>query len=278
VKLLDFGVAHARTGIAGAERSGTIKGKLGYLAPEQCVGGPVDARTDVFALGVCLWEGLTGKRLFRRDDDAESLRAIVQEEAPEPSSTGVDVPIRLSAIVLRALERDPKKRFASAAELQDALEQYLIDERERVGSARLARYVYDLFGDRVSAPPLLDRSPEVVGWMASGAPRSRKRTRAWILAGAGLLTAAIVVGIAAGQWSAEPEQRAAPAQPNAQVAAWSAPPTSAPPSLGAPAATAEPPIEPAVAGEATPAPGETQRPVRHRRRPVPGGFVQDPGF
>lgn len=160
VKLLDFGVAHARTELS-FERSGTIQGKFGYLAPEQCLGRPVDARTDIFALGVCLWEALTGRRLFKRSGDYETLNAIVHEDAPDPNEHGADVPEALSAIVRRALARAPDERFRSAAELHDALERYLTDARELVTTARIAEVVTHLAGDAREGPKLDRRGSAV---------------------------------------------------------------------------------------------------------------------
>ncbi len=275
VKLLDFGVAHVRSGTPFAERSGTIVGKFGYLAPEQCLGRPVDARTDVFALGVCLWEGLTGQRLFRRDTDYAGLQAIVHEDAPDPAQLCVEVPERLSSIALRALARDPAMRFSSAAAMQDALEQYLVDQRERVGTARVRRYVEHLFGERACVRPELDRDPETVAWIGpedeDGSPRAILRPLWFPVFGAAALLAGAVAGLYV--WvTHRPE-------PPVAVVEVPRPASSAPP-----ARPVEPPpppvVVPALAPVEAPAPSVADERPAHRQheRPRPGGFVEDPGF
>ncbi|HEY8429578.1 MAG TPA: serine/threonine-protein kinase, partial [Sandaracinaceae bacterium] len=186
VKLLDFGVAHARTEL-GLEQPGMIKGKLGYLAPEQCLGQQVDARTDVFALGVVLWEAVTGRRLYPRSADAGALAAVVNEDAPDAHAVDPDVPESLAAILRRALSRAPADRFGSAAELQHALEGYLAERREIVNGARIAALVEELFG---GSPPLeLDRRAEAVAWIPAEPP-SRRLRWAW-LAGSALAVLAL---------------------------------------------------------------------------------------
>ncbi len=286
VKLLDFGVARARTG--NAERTDTIKGKFGYLAPEQCVGAPVDARTDVFALGVCLWEALTGRRLYRRTTDYESLQAIVHVDAPDPSTLVPDLPARLSAITLRALSRDPERRFASAAEMQDALEQYLVDERERVGTTRIQRYVHHLFDDRASAPPELDRRPDVVAWI--GADQSPpRRAASWAVVAAALIAAISIAWIAwpeqpdpapavAAVSVSEPPRAALPPLAFAQARRSAAPETPSSTSNDEPAVVTAADDRVAVAPVTSDVMEEERAARRHRRRPIPGGFVEDPGF
>jgi serine/threonine-protein kinase len=121
VKLADFGIARA----AGSEeltRAGTIKGKLAYMAPEQARGEPVDARADVFALGVVLWELCAGRRLFAREGEAATLAAVL-DAAPisRPSAWNEAVPPELDEAVLAALNRDRERRTPSAEELAATL-------------------------------------------------------------------------------------------------------------------------------------------------------------
>jgi hypothetical protein len=119
-KLIDFGVAKL-TGCAGHTRPGDIKGKFGYMAPEQVrTAEPITPRTDVFALGVVLWEMLVGKRLFLRKSPADSLRALLEERVPHPNELRQIGPF-LDGIVMRALCPDPARRFASAGQMADAL-------------------------------------------------------------------------------------------------------------------------------------------------------------
>jgi serine/threonine-protein kinase len=125
VKLLDFGVA--KIGAEGQRtRQGQIKGKVGYLSPEQIKGDPIDARVDLFALGVVLHELLCLEPLFYGEGgDLAALYRIMEMPIPAPSSRRRDVPPALDALVLRALARAPAERHASAAELGDGLEAIL---------------------------------------------------------------------------------------------------------------------------------------------------------
>jgi eukaryotic-like serine/threonine-protein kinase len=122
-KILDFGVARARTHLH-VTMAGKFSGKLGYCSPEQVGGGQMDRRTDVFAAGIVLWEMLTGERLFYAPGiaDGETIGRIVTLPLRPPSSLNPHVPTRLDEIVLRALERKPENRFASARELACELE------------------------------------------------------------------------------------------------------------------------------------------------------------
>ncbi len=121
VKLTDFGIAHA-LGAAEVTAPGTVKGKLAYMAPEQARGEPVDARADVFAVGVMLWELCAGRRLFARETDAATLVALLaQEPLSPPSAWNEAVPRALDEIAMAALERDRARRTPSAEALGDAL-------------------------------------------------------------------------------------------------------------------------------------------------------------
>jgi len=120
VKLLDFGVAHARGRLTRTE-SGTIKGKLEYMSPEQAAGKALDARSDVFALGVVLWELLAGKSLFRRPSVLAIARAVAEEPVPPPSRLARGLPPELDAACLKALARPLGERHQTAAELRREL-------------------------------------------------------------------------------------------------------------------------------------------------------------
>jgi len=147
VKVVDFGVAKAAHR-SQETRSGTVKGKISYLSPEQCRGGNVDRRSDLFSLGIVLWEMLTTERLYKRATDFEAMAAIVSEQVPPPSSRRADVPRELDALVMQLLAKDPAERFQSADHLHEAIESVAVRIGSALSSAGLARYLRDLFGQR----------------------------------------------------------------------------------------------------------------------------------
>jgi hypothetical protein len=120
VKLLDFGLASFTRGETLAIK--TFRGKVAYVSPEQVERGEVDRRADVFAFGAVLHELLTGRRIFRGADDAETVRRVVAAEVQAPSKLGIDVPRALDEVVLKALAHDPDDRYQSGAQLLEALE------------------------------------------------------------------------------------------------------------------------------------------------------------
>ncbi|MCB9602593.1 MAG: serine/threonine protein kinase [Sandaracinus sp.] len=121
VKLIDFGIAKETEGPS-MTKTGMLKGKLAYMAPEQ-LAGSVDRRTDVFALGVVLYELAVSKRLFKRATDAETLTAVVQCQVADPRRLVPGFPSDLAAVLERALEKDPSRRYSSAAEMGHDLEE-----------------------------------------------------------------------------------------------------------------------------------------------------------
>jgi eukaryotic-like serine/threonine-protein kinase len=153
VKLLDFGIAEAigDTLVERTER-GAFKGKLSYMAPERIKREPFDARSDLFSLGVVLWEMLAGKRLFRGANDAETLRNVLESEIPPPSSLRPEVPAALDFVVMRALERDPDRRYPSGQAMADDLDDVLTDARYQ--TKMLPKLLRDLFGDALVSSPV----------------------------------------------------------------------------------------------------------------------------
>jgi serine/threonine protein kinase len=126
VKLLDFGIARAARSARQSETAvGTMKGKMGYVAPEQITKGTSDARADLFALGAVMHEALTGRRLFTGGNDLASLMSVLEKPIDPPSRLNNAVSTSLDYIVMRALRRDPRQRFSSAAAFGTALEGYL---------------------------------------------------------------------------------------------------------------------------------------------------------
>jgi serine/threonine protein kinase len=130
IKVIDFGIASS-LGRLTETRPGGRKGKVDYMSPEQVMGGNVDQRSDIFALGIVLWEAVCGRRLFRRSTELATVRAIVDEPVPRPSET-IEISPQLEHIIMRALERDPSRRF------QDAQELSLLLLRHALASARFS--------------------------------------------------------------------------------------------------------------------------------------------
>jgi len=170
IKVVDFGVAKA-THQSIETQSGSVKGKIGYMSPEQCRGGIVDPRCDLFSLGIVMWELLVGERLFKRATDFESMEAIVTEPSPLPSSRRPDVPKELDAIVQKLLAKSPDDRYQNADELLEAIETVALRARIALSVPGLRRFVRELFGQRPEPWVELrirEASPEVV--TVTGAP------------------------------------------------------------------------------------------------------------
>src|SRR4051812_17841684 len=120
VKVVDFGLAKAASQIEITDE-GVVKGKFSYLSPEAALGKEVDARTDVFALGIITWEMLTGRRLFYNDDPHAAINLVRAARVPSICAVNPKVDPELDAIVRKALARDPEQRTASAADYGDEL-------------------------------------------------------------------------------------------------------------------------------------------------------------
>lgn len=142
VKLIDFGLAKARMRVSRSQ-DGIVKGKIPYLAPEQAQGRPIDRRTDVYALGATLWETATMKRLFKRDTDVATLKAIRDAHVPDVREMVEGFPEPLWTIIDKALQRDPNDRFESAKAMQRALDDFVKDRAAM--KAELAKFVSELF-------------------------------------------------------------------------------------------------------------------------------------
>jgi serine/threonine-protein kinase len=148
VKVVDFGIAKV-SGRLSSTRAGTLKGKLAYMSPEQVRGSTIDRRTDIFALGVVLWEMTTGQRLFRMDSDLETLEKVQACVVPPPSTVRADFPAELESVIMRALQKRREVRFQTARELSRALQQYLMRVGQFVGPEEVSTYVTTIFGDRI---------------------------------------------------------------------------------------------------------------------------------
>jgi serine/threonine protein kinase len=164
VKLTDFGIAKSGDKLTVA---GQLKGKFGYMSPEQAEGEKdVDYRSDIFSLGVVLWELLTGGRLFVGDHDMAIVRSVRESVIPNPARLNPDVPEDIDAAVMKALSRNREARFGTAGELGRALAQSVLHHANTVEEHDIAVFLARLFPEEVlayrsGAPP-----PEV---SASGA-------------------------------------------------------------------------------------------------------------
>ena len=146
VKVLDFGIAQATNFARQVETGGgRVKGKLAYLSPEQVRLEGLDARSDVFTLGIVLWEMLTGQRLFAAENELLTMRGVLSQPIAPPSSKRPSVPPALDTIVERALQRERSKRYASAGDFADDLERFL--QEVPCHSSALGRLLHDLFGE-----------------------------------------------------------------------------------------------------------------------------------
>jgi len=149
VKLVDFGVAKAVNRISEATRAGQLKGKFGYMSPEQARGKAVDRRSDIFSLGIVLFELTTSRRLFRGEHDVETLRLVISGGIPKPTLIDSKYPLELERIVLKALERNVAARYQTAAEFEQDLRAYLKSERLIVPQSGVAGILKRVLGERI---------------------------------------------------------------------------------------------------------------------------------
>jgi hypothetical protein len=178
VKLGDFGIAHAQQRESKTQ-AGTLKGKYGYMSPEQVVGRPVDARSDLFAVGVVLAELLTGRRLFTAANDLDVLLKVRDARLDRLDKYGADLAPALDRIVRRALKKNPAERHQSASELHDDLADYLFASGQRVGPSDLRAFSGTLFG-----APGATAAPATPDGRLAGAPKTTRAPTAAPLGGA----------------------------------------------------------------------------------------------
>ena len=149
VKLLDFGIARAANR-SSLTRPGRIKGKVRYLSPEQAWGKDLDQRTDIFSLGICLWESTVGRYLFDAEEQAQVLEAVTSGVIPLPSQIVSGYPPQLEAIVMKALAFEPKDRYASAREMHVDLEYFARNQRFQLSELDTARFMGETFSEEVA--------------------------------------------------------------------------------------------------------------------------------
>ena len=227
VKLVDFGIAKLAAQ-PGRTRTGGFLGKIRYSSPEHVQGLPLDRRSDVFALGVVLFELTCGARPFDGDTDFAVMQAIVHRDPPRPRDLVADYPEPLEAIVLRALRRDRDARFATAQDLQLALEDFARQHGVALSSVALSAYLGERFGDKLAAWRDAERAgrtltEHVITAMTGGTvdlsaldvaalpapgpepvPRAARRARRGIALAVAGIAAAVGLGSALRARSAEP--------------------------------------------------------------------------
>ncbi len=147
VKVLDFGIAKAEER-ATKTVGGTIKGKYGYMSPEQCKGKPIDRRSDIFALGIVLYELTTLRRAFKGNDDFDTMKKIVAGDVMLPSVAVPGYPRELESIVLTAMANDANQRFQNAQEMIEALDAFAVREKLTGSNTAMGRYMVQLFGTK----------------------------------------------------------------------------------------------------------------------------------
>jgi serine/threonine-protein kinase len=175
VKLLDFGIAKTTSPVA-LTKAGSVKGKYGYMAPEQLRGELVDCRTDLFSLGAVLYEMTTGRRPFRGRNEAEQVAALLMDEIPRPSEVDPDFPPELERIVMKALTRDRLQRYQSPRELSDDLERCADANDWTMKSVSMGAFVKSVVGELAeptattvrSLSPAVPSSGSGSGPLASG--------------------------------------------------------------------------------------------------------------
>jgi serine/threonine protein kinase len=184
VKLLDFGIAKAR-GANSRTRTGTVKGKNAYMSPEQILGKPLDRRSDVFALAIVMYEMLAIKRLFHRDSDFLTFKAITEEPIPDIRERRPDLPPGMRAALIQAMARDPNGRFDTAMSFANAIRNSVATLGGPASSNDLARLLFTDFGDEMSARDEILKAAEDPGPSSpniatlatppSGVPAARRR-------------------------------------------------------------------------------------------------------
>jgi serine/threonine-protein kinase len=308
VKLVDFGVAKWAAQRSRTEQ-GTLKGKFAYMSPEQCRAEPLDRRSDIFALGVLLYEATTGLRPFEAESDFEVLSAIVSGRLEPPSARASGYPPALEQVVLRALRAAPAERFATAAELGEALAAFAAGERLETGPATTAaclaeRFPGALAGDdgatagaegaerdssSATGPTAPSRERTATDWQGrpaaaapSGKPAAAARRRTLVPVAAAVLVVAGAVSLVMARRSGTEAARAAPAAAVAGAAPAPAPPPPSRPSppvaAPSPGSAGLGPAAPAAAGPTAADPTATPPKTGSARaaRPAPRGQKAPP--
>jgi eukaryotic-like serine/threonine-protein kinase len=149
VKLVDFGIARAAARET-KTRTGTLKGKIPYMSPEQCRGSPLDRRSDLFSLGIVLYELTVGRRPFRGENDFQIMEQIVRVDPPRPTALDPSYPPALEAIVMKLLSRELDARYQTAEELLHDLEAFTAQHNLWASQKAISRHMRTLFADKIA--------------------------------------------------------------------------------------------------------------------------------
>jgi serine/threonine protein kinase len=247
--VLDFGIAKAQGRSAKTTRDGALKGKIAYMAPEQVHGLEIDARGDLYAVGVILWEMLALDRLFAGANDADTLRRVLLAKVPSLATYRNDLPPGIDAFFARALAGSPNARFASAEEMSGALQLLL----PRASPSDVAAFTSSFARGApvpVSVPTPVEshRSIDPLTLASNEAPPPKKATRRGfaIAASVGLVVFLALAGFAARRTHAEGSAPSPEAQEAPTASATSVVPPPPPPT--APLATPDPVTAPSAPG------------------------------
>lgn len=148
VKVTDFGIAKAASNLHHTQ-TGTVKGKVSYLSPEQALGKPIDGRSDIFATGLLLYELLLGRRLFSGNSQIEILGKVTATRVNK-DMLPQDLPEELKTILAKALAYEVEERYQSADEFQEALENYLQKTQQPFGKKALSKFLHDVLAEKIS--------------------------------------------------------------------------------------------------------------------------------
>ena len=162
VKIIDFGIAKA-AGKAGRTQAGILKGKFGYMSPEQVLGLEIDRRSDVFGVGICLYELLTGERLFVAESDFATLEKVRSVDVMPPSTYNRRIPEELEQIVMRALARDRDQRYQTALQLHDELQAFMHTSGNLFSRKDLSGYMHRVFSEEIERESARDQEYSQLG-------------------------------------------------------------------------------------------------------------------
>lgn len=171
VKVVDFGIAKAASKAESGTKAGVLKGKFGYMSPEQARGADLDKRSDVFAMGIVLWELITQRRLFTHEDELKTLEKVRECKVPKPSEKNPTIPYALEKIVLRALEKEPGVRYNSCEEFYTDLARYMNDRHPGFIPTDFSKFMKEFYKEDIvedkkrreklnlEAPAFLEKNP-----------------------------------------------------------------------------------------------------------------------